>query len=88
MADDTAEEALKDLAVLHSMIARTREEIKAEVEARYDSELFALQRMESLAANRARDLGASLSRVGKAMGTTDWRTIKERLALASEEEEK
>lgn len=87
MAEEV-EEYLEILEHIHSSALAVKKAIKAEVEARYADELSGVLRAESIAAREARSRGASLARIGKAMGTTDWRTIKERLALAGEKEEK
>lgn len=82
----SAEEELNILAYIHNSVNATKAAIKAEVEARYAMELIELRIAESQAAQKARDAGASYTKIGRAMGTSDWRTIKERLAYAGEEE--
>jgi hypothetical protein len=88
MPDDDMEQALENLTLVHAQIIHNQETIRAYAERRIAEVNEALRHLESVYANEARKAGASLSRVGKAMGTTDWRTIKERLALAGEKEEK
>jgi SLT domain-containing protein len=85
----SAEEELNILAYIHNSVNATKAAIKAEVEARYAMELIAedLRRAESLAGQKASDAGASYTKIGRAMGTSDWRTIKDRLAYAGEEEQ-
>lgn len=86
MSSPEAEAALARVERAHAQLLHTKEAIKAEVEFRWSQELDALRKLESHYANEARSAGASYTKIGRAMGTSDWRTIKERLAYAGEEE--
>jgi hypothetical protein len=82
---DLQKRALSKLETIHDEYMENKRNIRREIEARFEAELLKIRVRESMAANEAIRAGASLTKVGRAMGTSDWRTIQDRLALTAEE---
>lgn len=82
---DLQKRALSKLETIHDEYMDSKRNIRREIEARFEAELMKIRVRESMAANEAIKAGASLTKVGRAMGTSDWRTIQDRLALTAEE---
>ena len=81
------EAALRKVEMIHDEYIDTKRAMRRELEAQYEAQLEKIRIRESLAANAAKVAGASLTRIGKMMGTSDWKTINDRLALTAFESE-
>jgi hypothetical protein len=79
------EASLSKLASIHDEYIDARRTIRRQIEQKYEQELFKIRMRESLAANEAKKAGASLTKIGRAIGTSDWRTIQDRLALTADD---
>lgn len=77
--------ALLDVERIHEEYIDARRRLRKEVEARFEADLLTIRVRESMAANKAIQLGVAKTTVGRAFGTSDFNTINERLALTAEE---
>lgn len=81
--DTRKQEALvTELHELHVESVTARAEIKRQIEAEYARrlEVFRLKKAELMAKGRD-ELGVAKAKLGRAIGTTDWKTIEEMLEL-------
>src|SRR4051812_39193138 len=76
---------LKAVAEAHEEVLNARRLLRAQIEEEFEKRFDDLLRKRSRAANAALANGVSKSRVGRAMGTTNWPQINEVLALTEEE---
>lgn len=73
------------LAEAHEEVMTAKRLLRAQIEAEFEKRFDDLLRKRSRAANAALAAGVSKSRVGRAMGTTNWPQINEVLALTETE---
>lgn len=76
---------LRQLTEIRKEEVLAKATLKAEIEARYREELAAIRYRMSRAANQAKEAGASATRIGRAIGTSNWDTIRSLLDLSAAE---
>lgn len=78
-------QSLDALARKNKQIRTHRADARARIEQQIEEEMVVLLVEQSQLANQCVDLGVSKTRVGRAMGTTNWETITTVLSLATPE---
>lgn len=76
---------LDNLRDTHAELAMKRSTLRAQVEKELESRLNAILRRRSRLANECVAAGISKTKVGRAMGTSDWKTISSILAITRDE---
>lgn len=83
--DPTAEFALDKVRMFHEDVIAARRTLRRRIEEEFAKEIDGLLRKRSRAANEALAAGVPKTRIGRALGTSNWSTIQEILDLTRDE---
>jgi hypothetical protein len=81
--DADQREKLDALSAIHLQRVRQRAALRLQVEAQLRDALHGLEIRESRAANHALSLGVTKTDIGRAIGTSNWETLRKLLSLSS-----
>lgn len=73
--------AIAEAEAVHKELVNKRATMRAEIEREYESQLAALRLQQGLLVAKGVRAGVSKTRMGRAVGTTDWKTIQELLEM-------